>query len=241
MRPVRPSSCSRPRTRAASRGKAPAALMSSADETIGVVDLGGGSCEVAIGTTSAGPTWVRSWEAGALRVTRAFLPTERPSARDVRSARAEIRDLFDGLDPTRPNTALAVGGTARAVSKVIGSRFGARKLDELVERIARDGAAATTAGLDVTPGRTRDAPRRNAGSGGGRTQARLEARDRARRTARGRRARARASRVGGGVAAFSTPLPPVLRSSSPTLGQPGRDLTGCRRRSTRSRSATSRS
>jgi exopolyphosphatase / guanosine-5'-triphosphate,3'-diphosphate pyrophosphatase len=130
------------------------ALMSSADETIGVVDLGGGSCEVAIGTTSAGPTWVRSWEAGALRVTRAFLPTERPSARNVSSARAEIRDLFDGLDPTRPNTALAVGGTARAVSKVIGSRFGARKLDELVERIAREGAAATTAGLDVTSGRT---------------------------------------------------------------------------------------
>jgi exopolyphosphatase/guanosine-5'-triphosphate,3'-diphosphate pyrophosphatase len=118
------------------------------------VDLGGGSCEVAIGTPATGPTWVCSRDAGALRVTRAFLPAERPTARHVASARARISELLDGLDPTHPDEALTVGGTARAVAKVIGPRFGARKLDELAERIAREGAAATTAGLDVTPGRS---------------------------------------------------------------------------------------
>ncbi len=123
------------------------------DENVGVVDLGGGSCEVAIGTPATGPTWISSRDAGALRVTRALLPTGRPTARQLARVRAEIRDLLDGLDPPRPDRALAVGGTARAVSKVIGPRFGARKLDELAERIVRDGAAATTSGLDVTPGR----------------------------------------------------------------------------------------
>lgn len=130
------------------------ASMPCSADTVGVVDLGGGSCEVAIGSAATGPAWVCSRDAGALRVTRAFLPSERPSAREVRSARRGIRDLLDGVDPYEPDAALAVGGTARALGKVIGARFGARKLDELAARIVRDGAAETTAGLDITSGRT---------------------------------------------------------------------------------------
>ena len=121
--------------------------------TVGVVDLGGGSCEVAVGVRETGPAWVRSRDTGALRVTRAFLPRKRVDERDLASARAGIRDLLDGFDPPRPDVALAVGGTARAVAKVIGPRFSARKLDTLVERIARDGADATAAGRDITDGR----------------------------------------------------------------------------------------
>lgn len=130
------------------------AFMPPSDESVAVVDLGGGSCEVAIGTPSRGPTWVCSRDAGALRVTRALLPTERPTRRQLASARAATRELLEGLEPARPDRAVAVGGTARAVSKLMGPRFGARKLDELAERIAREGAVAVTAGLDVSKGRT---------------------------------------------------------------------------------------
>jgi exopolyphosphatase/pppGpp-phosphohydrolase len=49
--------------------------------------------------------------------------------------------------------AFAVGGTARAVGRVIGTRFGPRKLDALAEAIVRDGPAAATAGLDISGGR----------------------------------------------------------------------------------------
>jgi exopolyphosphatase/guanosine-5'-triphosphate,3'-diphosphate pyrophosphatase len=127
--------------------------LSASSGTIGVVDLGGGSCEIAIGTPDAGPAWVRSRDAGALRVARALLPHERPSRRAVDTARAELHQLFEGVDPGQPDLALAVGGTARAVAKIVGPRFGVRKLDELAERIVRDGPAEATAGLDITPGR----------------------------------------------------------------------------------------
>jgi exopolyphosphatase/guanosine-5'-triphosphate,3'-diphosphate pyrophosphatase len=130
------------------------AALPSAAGTIGIVDLGGGSCEVAIGRPGRGPTWVRSRDAGALRVTRAFLPSTRPSAHDVASARRAIRQLLDGLEPVRPDAAFAVGGTARAISKVIGPRFGPRKLDALAEAIASAGAPAVLAGLDVSQSRT---------------------------------------------------------------------------------------
>ena len=124
------------------------------DENVGVVDLGGGSCEVAIGRRATGPDMdllSRCGRASRDPRTLAVGTSDRTSSRigagrDPRSARRPRSDA--------PDRALAVGGTARAVSKVIGPRFGARKLDELAERIVRDGAAATTAGLDVTPGRS---------------------------------------------------------------------------------------
>jgi exopolyphosphatase / guanosine-5'-triphosphate,3'-diphosphate pyrophosphatase len=121
--------------------------------TIGVVDLGGGTCEIAVGTPATGTTWVCSRDAGALRVTRAFMPTRRPSARDVATARAGIREILEGLAPAHPDNAFVVGGTARAVAKVVGGRFGARKLDALADRILHVGAETVTTGLDITPER----------------------------------------------------------------------------------------
>jgi exopolyphosphatase/guanosine-5'-triphosphate,3'-diphosphate pyrophosphatase len=129
------------------------AALDAAAGSIAVVDLGGGSCEVAIGTPGTGPAWIRSRDAGALRVTHELLPAERPTEADVARARIALRRLLDGIEAPRPNLALAVGGTARALAKVIGPRFGPRKLDALADRIAAEGATAVTAGLDITPGR----------------------------------------------------------------------------------------
>jgi exopolyphosphatase/guanosine-5'-triphosphate,3'-diphosphate pyrophosphatase len=129
------------------------ASVSPRDGTIGVVDLGGGSCEIAIGTPARGPTWVRSRDAGALRVTRAMLPSRRPSERDVATAREKIRELLEGLAPVHADAAFAVGGTARAVAKVVGGRFGPRRLDALADRILDLGAETVTRGCDITPER----------------------------------------------------------------------------------------
>jgi exopolyphosphatase/pppGpp-phosphohydrolase len=57
------------------------------------------------------------------------------------------------MEPPHPDAALAVGGTARAVGRIVGARFGAGKLDALADRIATDGHESVGAGLDVTPSR----------------------------------------------------------------------------------------
>ena len=122
--------------------------------TTAVVDLGGGSCEVAIGRAVLGaPTWLRSFDAGALRVTRAFLPNTRPTRKDMWSARKGVRRLLADLRPPRPDAALAVGGTVRAVGRIVGPRFGAEKLDALADRLVRGGRRSIGAGLDVTEAR----------------------------------------------------------------------------------------
>src|SRR5262245_51707548 len=129
------------------------AALEAHPNTVAVVDLGGGSCEVASGKPGVGATWVRSCEAGALRVTRRFLSHRRPTRSDLEAAREGVRDLLKEMEPPCPEAALAVGGTARAVGRIVGQRFGAGKLDALADRIAAQGHESAGVGLDVTVAR----------------------------------------------------------------------------------------
>lgn len=129
------------------------ARMKSPPATVAVVDLGGGSFELAVGAPGDGPWWIESRDAGALRVTRSFLPGPRPTAADVEAARGGIRALLADFDPPTPDVALAVGGTARALGRVVGRRYGVAKLAELAARLVADGPAEATKGTEITPER----------------------------------------------------------------------------------------
>ena len=120
------------------------ARMDDPPETVAVVDLGGGSCEVAVGNRGAGPSWVHSIEAGALRVTRAFLGGNPPEAKGIAHARQGIGELAKDLRPPRPDAALAVGGTARAVSRIVGQPFGVDELERLAEKLSEAAAETIT-------------------------------------------------------------------------------------------------
>jgi exopolyphosphatase/guanosine-5'-triphosphate,3'-diphosphate pyrophosphatase len=127
--------------------------MTDPPEVVAVADLGGGSCELAVGTPALGPAWVRSLDLGALRVTREYLGGNPPSRKRVEHARAEIRKLLSIFDPPRPDATLVVGGTARAIGRVVGKRFGAIELDELVGTLRSAPAEAVTASHGITPDR----------------------------------------------------------------------------------------
>ena len=55
-------------------------------EVVAVVDVGGGSTEVVVGTPLLGAAWVRSADVGSLRLTRAHLTDDPPSAAQIRAA-----------------------------------------------------------------------------------------------------------------------------------------------------------
>ncbi len=124
--------------------------MSDPPDAVAVVDLGGGSCEIAVGRPGDGPEWVQSRDAGALRVTRALLPGHRLSKRDVWTASVEVHRLLVDMDPPRPDAALAVGGTARAIGRLVGRRFGEDDLSKLAKALVRKGQGAVVAGTDIT-------------------------------------------------------------------------------------------
>lgn len=124
-----------------------------APDRLAVVDLGGGSCEIAVGT--AEPTWVRSMEAGALRITRTFLDNDPPETKQIARARHAIIRLVEHLDPPRSDTVLAVGGTARAAGRILGRRFGVEELETLIASLVLRSAQSVTESHGVSRERAR--------------------------------------------------------------------------------------
>ena len=109
--------------------------------TIAVVDVGGGSSQVAIGTRRDGVAWVRSVDIGSMRLTSRLFGDDPPGDAAIERARAEVNRVLDGFIPPAPEIALAVGGSARAIRSIVGSDLGADELDEVAGILARTPAA----------------------------------------------------------------------------------------------------
>ncbi len=95
------------------------AALDAAPESIAVCDIGGGSAQLVVGTLSAGPAWVRSVDLGSLRLTTRLLSDDPPSPDAVEAARAEAAEAFAPIVPPVAQLALAAGGTARALRRVV--------------------------------------------------------------------------------------------------------------------------
>jgi len=98
------------------------AALDDPPESVAVCDVGGGSAQVVVGTLAAGPAWMRSVDLGSLRLTARLLAGDGdpPSARAVAEARAVAVEAFSGIVPPVARLALAAGGTARALRRVVG-------------------------------------------------------------------------------------------------------------------------
>ena len=109
----------------------------SLPDSVAVCDVGGGSTEIAVGDPAHGGPWVHSVDLGSLRLTRACLPDDPPSAANIHAARELVADGFADVSPPAAGLALAVGGSARAVAKVVGRSFDSAELEEVVAICAR--------------------------------------------------------------------------------------------------------
>lgn len=119
-------------------------------EVVCVVDVGGGSTEIAVGTPSLGAAWVHSLELGSLRLTRRCLRDDPPTRVQVEEARTVVRAGLRELETPTPDVALAAGGSARAVGRALGRSFGTAELDGLIARFTgrRATRAARSLGID---------------------------------------------------------------------------------------------
>ena len=104
--------------------------------TVAVCDVGGGSAQVAVGSPHGAPTWIRSIDVGSLRLTRRHLESDPPRRRELGAARADLDALLHGFDPPAVAAALATGGTARALQKLVGATLGATELAEALEIVS---------------------------------------------------------------------------------------------------------
>ena len=125
------------------------------EQVVAVCDVGGGSTELVVGTQLLGPAWVRSVDLGSLRLTAAVLPSDPPAPAEIETARAIVHSGFAELDPPRPELALATGGSARAVARIVGHEYGAGELERVIELLAERPASASAKALGLRPDRAR--------------------------------------------------------------------------------------
>jgi exopolyphosphatase/guanosine-5'-triphosphate,3'-diphosphate pyrophosphatase len=130
-----------------------------AEGVVAVCDVGGGSAQLAIGSDGGEPVWLRSIDLGSLRLTRRLLGGDPPRLEDLLVAADAVEEALDGMAPPLPRTALAIGGTARALKKIVGPTLGPAQLAEALDVLASKPAKkiATTYGIvrwraEVLPG-----------------------------------------------------------------------------------------
>jgi exopolyphosphatase/guanosine-5'-triphosphate,3'-diphosphate pyrophosphatase len=124
--------------------------------SVAVVDVGGGSAQLVVGTAESGPVWARSVDIGSLRLTSRVLRSDPPSRAELADARAEVERSFEAIAPPLPQAALATGGTARALKRLAGRRRLERSdIDAAVEELSKRSSDELVHRYGFTPERAR--------------------------------------------------------------------------------------
>ena len=125
----------------------------ASDGAIAVCDVGGGSAQITIGTRESGPAWTRSFDIGSRRLTSRCLGEDPAGAAAVAAARREVAPYFDGLVFPAPKSALAVGGSARSLKKLVGGTLGTQELEHAIDVLSESPADTLAAEYGLDPGR----------------------------------------------------------------------------------------
>jgi exopolyphosphatase / guanosine-5'-triphosphate,3'-diphosphate pyrophosphatase len=125
---------------------------------IGVVDVGGGSTEVITGTIAQGVEEVRSFSIGSGSLADNFLAGDPPAPSELRAVREHIAEFFEGTELPTPEQAVAVGGSATSLRKVVGAVLEYETLERAMRIFATDEVADVARRFELDPRRVRILP-----------------------------------------------------------------------------------
>ncbi len=131
------------------------ALGHPVDGRIGVVDVGGGSTEIILGTVPGGVQEVRSWSVGSGVLADELIGSDPPSAAEIRKVRDRIDDIFSGVEVAQPAQAVAVGGSATSLRRLVGAVLEYETLERGIRVLASDPAAEVARRFELDPVRVR--------------------------------------------------------------------------------------
>ncbi|MBV9006020.1 MAG: hypothetical protein JO181_15270 [Solirubrobacterales bacterium] len=110
------------------------------DGQLGVVDVGGGSSELVVGTAPDQVLWSTSFAVGSGDLAQGWLHSDPPSGSELNEARAWVRDTVAELDVPRPVEAVAVGGSALSLSRLAGPLLDSEAFTRLLALFAAERA-----------------------------------------------------------------------------------------------------
>jgi exopolyphosphatase/guanosine-5'-triphosphate,3'-diphosphate pyrophosphatase len=120
---------------------------------IAVVDVGGGSSEVILGTVPEGVRQVHSFAIGSGMLSDKYLTDDPPSAAELRELREHIAEFFEDVEIEQPAQAVAVGGSATSLRRLVGAVLEYETLERAVRVLASDEIAEVARRFELDPRR----------------------------------------------------------------------------------------
>jgi exopolyphosphatase/guanosine-5'-triphosphate,3'-diphosphate pyrophosphatase len=108
---------------------------------LGVVDVGGGSSELVVGTAPDRINWSTSFELGSGDLADVYLTSDPPSAAEISTARAAVQRALNEVEVPVPNEAVAVGGSAASLRRITGPLLDAEVFVRSLGLLCADRAA----------------------------------------------------------------------------------------------------
>ena len=125
---------------------------------LGVVDVGGGSSEVVVGTAPHAVDWWFSFPLGSGDLAEEHLRSDPPRAGELAAARARVAEALDGVEAPSPLEAVAVGGSATSMRLLAGPLLDRPAFERAFAVLAADGAADVASRFALDPERVRLLP-----------------------------------------------------------------------------------
>jgi exopolyphosphatase / guanosine-5'-triphosphate,3'-diphosphate pyrophosphatase len=125
---------------------------------IGVVDVGGGSSELVVGTMAEGVAWSASFRVGSAFLADSYLRSDPPSVDELARLRAHVAGVFEGLDAPQPDVAYAVGGSATSLRRVVGAELNHTTLAHGLRVLGEASAEEVALRYELHPERVRVLP-----------------------------------------------------------------------------------
>ncbi|HEV7918458.1 MAG TPA: hypothetical protein VGO97_02680 [Solirubrobacterales bacterium] len=121
------------------------------DGAVAVIDVGGGSSEIAVGTPAQGVHWSRSFRVGSGIVAKQFLDSDPPARVECDAARIHITAIFADCEFPTAERAIAIGNTSLSLARLTGAELGRAGLESVIDLLCAAPAAevAVELGLDV--------------------------------------------------------------------------------------------
>jgi exopolyphosphatase/guanosine-5'-triphosphate,3'-diphosphate pyrophosphatase len=133
-------------------------LAESPKDTVAVVDVGGGSTEIAIGTVAGGVSWWASLPIGSGLLSDGYLHSDPPAADELNNVRLHVAGAFEGLNAPVAAQAVAVGGSATSLRRLVGAELRHDALERSIQILATTPIAEVARRFDLDPERVRLLP-----------------------------------------------------------------------------------
>jgi exopolyphosphatase/guanosine-5'-triphosphate,3'-diphosphate pyrophosphatase len=122
---------------------------------IAVIDVGGASSEIAIGTIADGVRASTSFRIGSGFLADSYLHDDPPTIAQLSQVRAHVAGVFEGFSLPMPELAVAVGGSSTSLRRLVGGVLDRESLERGLRILATSSSEEIGRAFEIDPERVR--------------------------------------------------------------------------------------